>query len=357
MHISLIPAGGADTASSRIRVFSLQKALCSVGVNAEIGYSEQADIFFIQKKLTKEILNVAEQERKKGKLIIYDLDDSGEALEYWAPEYLLNKMFGIAHIITTDTDSRVDYIKQRYHLKNIYLLPDCVDYFPEKPIRQNQKNEQKLKVLWFGSYSNIKLFEKYVLTLCGMKNVQVVVITNAASIAEMRRKYPLVNCAAWTEHDFIFNLQSCDISCLMHDDSEINSLKSNNRMITSIIWGVPAVVSKTIEYSKTAYESKISEFIFSTEDELIFVVEKLRSKEARSQYLGLCQEIIWEKYSPQAVAKRFLKIVTEYPNSRTSEKIENNFNYFKYIFRISTIRVFFGKYAPNILKDIYKLLQ
>ena len=68
----------------------------------------------------------------------------------------------------------------------------------------------------------------------------------------------------------------------MHDGSEWDRAKSNNRMITSIAWGVPAVVSCTPEFERTAIEAKVPYAIFAGKTDLPATIERLRPPEVRS---------------------------------------------------------------------------
>lgn len=106
LRVSLIPAAGASTASSRIRVFQLEKALSNLGVICEYGFSSAADVLFIQKRVTEEILTQVQAEKSKGKRVIYDVDDLGEALWYWASRPLFEHMLNLADHVTVSTEEQ-----------------------------------------------------------------------------------------------------------------------------------------------------------------------------------------------------------------------------------------------------------
>lgn len=309
MKISLIPAGDVATASSRIRVYSLQKELLKKGINASIGLQPNSDVIFVQKKLNPELIAKIKKEKKPNNLIIYDIDDSGPALDYWAKPELVKEMFGFADLVTTDTPSRLEFLNNQNLNLKVELIPDCADYFPEKPLPLNEIGDNRLRVLWFGSFSNIELFRPYITTLCNMPELDLVVITNQNSLAEIKADYPKIVTLPWSEDNFIQDLRSCHLTCLMHDNSGINSMKSNNKMIASIIWGVPAVVSKTTEYERTAKGAGIEYCLFNNQKEMVEIIENLRPTDKRREYLNSSQKIIWEKYSPEAVAKIFLNII------------------------------------------------
>ena len=79
--------------------------------------------------------------------------------------------------------------------------------------------------------------------------------------------------------------------------------------ITSITWGVPAVVSRTPQYVKTAIEAKIEDAVFSNGKELLKAVQRLGSSAERQKYLRIAQPAIWNIYSPETITDRFLEII------------------------------------------------
>jgi len=80
-------------------------------------------------------------------------------------------------------------------------------------------------------------------------------------------------------------------------------------MTTSIVWGVPAIVSRTPEYERTARQAKVEYAVFDGPDDLDSVVDRLRSDAARSSYLTVAQPRIWSLYAPRVVARSFLGLV------------------------------------------------
>jgi hypothetical protein len=339
MTISFLPAGTEDTASSRIRVYSLKRVLDSVGVPAVIGYAEDSEIVIVQKKLTAQILPIIRRAKSNGSLIIYDVDDSSAALDYWAPGHLLAEMFGLAHIIITDTDARRDAILQQYRpISPVLVMPDAVDYYPVAPARPAMPPGEYLRIMWFGSISNISLFERYAHVLVNIPHATVVVVLNAESINEYARKFPQIEFLPWSRENFLEILQTCHITFLMHDGTDIDRMKSNNKMITSINWGVPSVVSNTPEYAKTATECSVDYAIFDNEIQIKNCIEFLRCQDQRLKYLTSAQPKVWEKYSPSKVTLTFLKIISEYIKEkphlkrkelivRQSEVVTNDRNY------------------------------
>jgi hypothetical protein len=102
-----------------------------------------------------------------------------------------------------------------------------------------------------------------------------------------------------------------DLVCLSHYGRKEDARKSNHKMITSISYGVPAIVSNTPEYARTAHEIGASDSIFSDDKTLLDCVETYRPKQKRDEYLKMAQPIIWNKYSLEVCAKHFLDVIFE----------------------------------------------
>lgn len=319
LRFAFLSAGGMETASSRIRVYALQRALAASGVDAKLGFHLGANVFFFQKRITRRHLFQARIARMLGRVIIYDVDDLGGALRYWVSEKNFRKMLRIAHVVTTCSANQFDFIRQRYLVKNGGIIPNTVDYFPSDPVRLEPRDTGCLKIVWFGNSSNFNLFEKYVDALLGMQNTELFAIVNEMDVQQFRKRYSKINFLPWAVEKFVPMLQQYDLAVLMHDGTPEDYAKGNNRMITAITLGVPAVVSRTPEYERTARESGIEYALFSNDDELVMAVERLRRADARKKYLDIAQPKIWERYSPDRVAKQLLHIAAQAYASLKSE--------------------------------------
>ncbi len=308
MRICFLPAAGAETAGARIRAFALARAVAELGHEVRIGPWPEAEVVVVQKRLDRAVLRLVQGMRKQGAAVIYDVDDSGPALAFWAAPRLFRRMVRWADLITTDTTGHRERLTGSVGGTEIVIVPDLIDYAPTEPRRLLQCEEAELRVLWFGSFSNIALFARHAATLLAMRDVRLVVITSLASCAQIAERFPGIDFLPWSVDSFTSQLATCHLSCLMHDGSEDDQAKSNNRMITSICWGVPAVVTATRDYLRTAMECRIESAVFADPDELVAAITGLRSAAARRAYLANAQDEVWRRYAPQTVARTFLAV-------------------------------------------------
>jgi glycosyltransferase involved in cell wall biosynthesis len=309
---SFIPVDTEDTASSRIRVYTLNRSLESLGASTSLEYNTAADVLFIQTGVTEEKLEMAREAKARGRMVIYDVDDLGSALWYWVPQELFHKMVELADIVTTDTEPRRERLIKDYGVPQVKVLPDAIDYYPFGPVRLPFVESKPLRVVWFGALPNMEHFEPYIAVLSEMRDVQVVAIVMSMGLKHFQKWYPAIEFLPWSRSTFVSSLQSCQIACLVHGASVEDMTKSNNRFITSVSWGVPVIASRTPEYERTAREAGVVESLFDDGDELVTRVGALRSPNARQSYIDKAQPYVWQRYSPAAVAERFLDIVARY---------------------------------------------
>jgi len=306
---SLIPVETEDTASSRIRVYTLKRSLESLGMSVSLSYTMEADVLFIQTGLTEEKIDMAREAKARGCIIIYDVDDLGSSLWHWVPQRLFYKMVELADIVTTDTEPRRERLIADHGIPRVEVVPDAIDYYPSGPVKLPIVDSSPLRVVWFGGLWNMEQFEPYIGVLSEMRDVQIVCIVMSEALKHFQEWYPAIEFLPWSRSTFVSSLQSCQISCLVHGDSPEARAKSNNKFITSVNWGVPVVASRTPEYERTAREAGVAETLFTNSDELVKRVEALRSPNARQAYMDKAQPYVWQHYAPTVVAKQFLDII------------------------------------------------
>jgi len=310
LHFSFFPAGRMDTASSRIRVYTFQKILAKHGIPSVLGYSLKANVFFFQKKVSLQNIWLARMAKAMGKIVIYDVDDSGEDLWAWVPKKNFQQMAGIADAVTVCSESQLKILTQEGQIeKKGVIIPNAVDYFPEAPVKRKQIKHEKFKLVWFGNGRNFGLFEKYLKALHQIPDAEIYVVVSNRFIQDFSARNPLVKFLPWNVDNFISVLQQFDIACLMHDGDIYDMAKGNNKMISAITWGVPAVVSRTPEYERTAKEAGIEDALFSNDKELAEAIERLREPAAREKYLEKAQGPVWKLYAPEVIAGQFVDLV------------------------------------------------
>ena len=312
LHFSLFPAGDVQTASSRIRIYTLRGALEKRGIRVTMGYSLKANVLFIQKKVTLKNIWQARLAKAMGCVIIYDVDDLGEALWYWVSKRNFQEMLSIAHVVTVCSFKQLEFLLSEYKIEGKgAVIANAIDYFPLAPVKLKQRERDRLRIVWFGNKRNFSLLEKYLNVLLQIPHSEIYAIVREKDIPKLSGQHPSVHFLPWRLDNFVSVLQNCDLACLMHDGNVYDMAKGNNKMISAITWGVPAVVSRTPEYERTAREAGIEYAVFSDEVDLPAVIERLSTPAARERYLHTAQPAIWSRYSPDVITSQYIDLAAK----------------------------------------------
>ena len=276
----LYPEGGA---SSRLRVWSIHKELLRRGYDSSIGFDKDADILVLQKHhhFSDNVMCF------RGK-IIYDGDDR----EVWDT---IPRIIDFVDAVTTDTEGHRQEIlggltEDKYSM--VHVLPDTIDYYPKHPLWPSDGG-----VCWFGFYGNLPAAEPHLKELSKVTSVRL--ITNG-----VEREW--AETVRWSLDNFIGILRGSKISLLSHSVGDQN--KSNNKMITSVTYGLPCIVSDTPEYSSLANEAGVEWSIVVSPDHVLEIYERLKTAWDRRKYLLKIQPLVWERYNIKTTTDRFLKL-------------------------------------------------
>lgn len=318
--MSVIPSASEAVASARIRAHGLAQSLAALGHEVRLTPWADADVLYVQKSVDFATLQFAHVARASGRTVLYDVDDLGSALWSFVTERNFYEMSLVASAITTDTEGHRQELLRTYRVPRVEVIPDVIDYSPIAPASMVLEDRPRLRVLWFGNASNIGLFVKYAGVLTGIEGVQLVAVSDGAVRDQLSPSHPEIEFTFWSRASFVNVLRSCDVSCLMHDGTALDRAKSNNKMITSIGWGLPAVVSDTQEYARTAQEAGVAEAVFGDGETLRACIERLRRVGAREEYLRRAQPEIWRRYAPKVIAEAFVDVCCRVAEGSAGER-------------------------------------
>jgi hypothetical protein len=301
-------------ASSRIRAYALHYVLCKnfyfknkcqsflYRYNRSINFKDKKDVLIIQNitSFNEEILEFIKQKNKT--LIIFDSCD----LIHQKPFF--KKIINYIDVITTNTIFNKNHIDNLNYNKPCYLLEDCIDYFPQKFYKPTSKDH---KLCWFG-YSKWIPNLKWVLDYLHNTKYQVNIITgrNVRKIKYIKN-YSNISVSSWDIKNFVKNLRKSNISYISHKKTGRFDMrcKSNNKMISTIIYGIPCLINNSRECEKLAKQFNLDFSIINNEQELERALDYLNFYENRKKYLKNIQPYIWEKYHPEIIVKKLWKII------------------------------------------------
>lgn len=313
MRWAFLPASGPAAASSRIRVYSFLRVARRIGVHAKLGYHEGAEALFVQKRVDDHRLQAVSRALGDGCTVVFDVDDLGPALGAWTSPELFTRMLGLADIVTVATPEQADLLARQHGFHGAIVYPNVVDYHPGAPSTPDRSIPstagEKLRVLWFGNAGNFHMFEKLIPALERVPDLQIGVCTDQGACATIARRYPSIVVEPWALTGFVDHLRTFHLCCLTHDGDDFDRAKSDHKMITAIVHGVPALVSRTPRYDATARTIGFPWTAFDDPGDLVVALERLRPQPARSSYLEKAQKVVWELHSPFRGVLRLTEIV------------------------------------------------
>lgn len=304
--IRILPAGGPEVASARLRALALARALAAAGADVAVGAGREAGFLLVQKRLGRETLAQAMEAAGRGVPVLWDADDTGPALDFWARPRRRERLLPFLAGVTTDTTGHAEQLAPLAGSRPLEVVPDMVDYDPPGPQPLADLPVRPLRILWFGSFSNIGLLERWLPAIARLPDIELVACTSAPPETGLWRRWPMLRHRPWSVDAFVGVLRSCHLSLLMHDGGPDDRGKSNNRQITSMCWGVPAIVSRTPAYADTAAACGAGETVCDGPEALAGIIEGLRSPAKRQHLLHLAQPEIWKRWSPATVARTAL---------------------------------------------------
>lgn len=333
-NLSLIAAATINSASSRLRCYGLARELVNLGYQATVSdeVSKFANVLLVQKKVSALILEQVKNFKKRGGVILYDIDDHGDLAlgSLKASEDIFSDFLACVDVVLVDTETRKETLLKdiRYSgIKNFWVIPDPIDYIEGLgSVFQYEKStsRDKLKGCWFGNAPNIIPAIPYLLACNNLDNSETLqVITNSEFVLSLQNNFPLFKVSAWTLNDFPSLLSSMDYCVLIHDSSLEGVQKSNNKMLASLARGVVPFVSRTPAYEATALDLGLPELIL---DSVVDLQNRLNTDVFRGIQRKImnseCQDKL-KRFSPANSANLFIKQLQKYMSVHASNGIND----------------------------------
>jgi hypothetical protein len=286
MRIVGIPTGKITGGSSRIRFWGFLNALPKGTTWQHYEKELDGDIFYVQKKSSDRVLELAAQARATGMSVVYDCDDGdGDRKKKDRDD---PAMFNLAHAITTDTEERATEFRKRTR-KPVYVVPDCIDY----GIKENEAVGVKKQVETIVTFGTHKVLEA-----CWDKLKHIPVFYHRVYITD--RRIPIFKnwvYKAWSLDNFVCRLKEAELCVLCHPTNRTGRMKSNNRLLVTMALGLPTLVSDTRAYRETVDQLELPDMLI--DDKINLCVADILPPEKRLQISEKCHQWVWECYAPE----------------------------------------------------------
>lgn len=195
--------------------------------------------------------------------------------------------------------------------KSVNILIDPIDFGLTDSRVLEVKPSSPLKVVWFGypeSYTkSMEMYAEILSQLHQQHEIEFHIISKNTTYGEFE---------GGVMHDyrpdtFLDLLCQFDVALLSHfpfDFSISTQWKSENKAVLAINRGLPVVASRTPAYTRLLEACGLDEFLFSTADELVEALYKLKDSNAMTYYLKSSQDFILNEYSIIKFKNNFIKI-------------------------------------------------
>ncbi len=317
VRIAFLPGGPIDFASSRLRCYGLAQELSRIGYATQIGIApgDAVDVLFVQKRIDEIILAAAKTVKNAGGLVIYDIDDYGDALAWFnVSEEVHSAFISQCDVICVDTDVRREVFAADPVYAGIphkWIVPDPIDYIgsQEQAVSERGTSDRSgdgLVCCWFGNATNIVAAAPYLEAASKSPNVDSVeIISNKDYLGRLGEMFPRYRVEAWKLETFPQRLRQADFCLLVHDSNLEGAQKSNNKMLASLALGVIPFLSRTPAYENTALVMGLEALLLDSPDDLPLKLAPESMRAAKEAISGKqCQSEL-AKFMPARIASAF----------------------------------------------------
>lgn len=196
--------------------------------------------------------------------------------------------------------------------KPVVFLPDGVDYGLSQALPPSPADGP---LVWFGNPGRgnfnsarwmidaaLDDFGRQVKLISRVRSFRHVALTSDPAY----ERYVTI-CTNWAFDSFRDELRGCSIALLSHAENE--PTKSPNRLVTSIMNGVPAVASGSESYNKLLREAGLSWAIVDNKATLKAALDRLSDELERKTYLEAAAAVIADDVGDYALRRRYESLV------------------------------------------------
>ena len=113
----------------------------------------------------------------------------------------------------------------------------------------------------------------------------------------------------WCYDSFVSTLRTASFSVITVDPAQTH--KSENRLVSSVMNGVPALVSGHAPGAISLNNNGMDFAVFDNMEEFSFAITKIQMKEIRVDYLERMQKYFEREVGERAIAIQYLKVIDE----------------------------------------------
>ncbi|AYG68750.1 MULTISPECIES: glycosyltransferase family 2 protein [unclassified Rhizobium] len=226
----------------------------------------------------------------------------------------MRKFYKIVNVFVVPTVEMRD-VMACFTQTDVVVMADPIDFCFDRSFVKKHVAKKPLDVMWFGFRESFEksmreyspLLEHY----HSIRRIRYHIITNTADFSGPSDAI----LHEYRAESFSKMLPMFDVCVLSHtpNDFQISTyIKSENKAVLAINRGVPVVASKTPSYSRLLGSLNLSNYLYTTRDELEAALFELECPVRRNEYLSQSQKAVLQEFSPQSVAEEWSKLVARY---------------------------------------------
>ena len=251
-----------------------------------------------------DFIKVLEQRSKNAVVMLLMADFYPSSLEYFQ---LWEKY---VDVFLVPTPEMRDFVKI-FTKKSVNVLIDPIDFGLIDSRLAKVKPSSPLKVVWFGyPESYAKSMEVYAGALANLHRLDEIEF-HIVSKNDQYGKFDGGIMHEYCPDTFLELLGQFDVAVLSHfpfDFSISTQWKSENKAVLAINRGLPVIASRTPAYERLLGSCGLTDYLFSTADELVDAISRLKNPKTIRDYLSLSQNFVLEEYSIAKLSNDFKKI-------------------------------------------------
>jgi hypothetical protein len=299
-----------DEPITRMKIEALKKNLGDKFIFSELNVTSKSSVILINSLLQQPLSdegfrNLISEKRSSAITMLFIADFYKQAvslLKDWSQyiDIFLVPTIEMKNIVQVHTSSKVE------------ALVDPID-FNLQSYKTKKMSNSPIKVCWFGFPESYKKsmteFETSIVEMNITGEIDYHIISKNDSYGKSTKGFGTIH--EYRQETFLELLENFDVCVLSHHplDFDINTyIKSENKAVLAINCGLPVVASSTPAYSRLLNQCGLSEFLFSSTEELKVAIKKMQSLEIRENYLKKSQSIILNTYSGAKMAEQWMKI-------------------------------------------------
>jgi hypothetical protein len=327
-QIGRSPVSGNPTAagaSARLRAILPASAMIEHGTEASIislytprvdGYSTLMDLFdlyVVSKVFNRHSLDIVEELVRSRKNVIFDFCDNyfeQSDLNEYSSEY--RRMLELAEFCIVNTHAMGSLLRRIKPSLIVAVVQDCFESRP-LPIR-NIPQDGLVRCLAFGNRLVCKHLTPWLerlsqsnlrrsLAVEVLTQVDAEILTWIQRTRQQMQNNVTVSITNWTEYQLENSFLRSDLVLIPSEHGTFYSTKSLNRLLESVVSGLPVIAYPVPSYMEFRQEILLTEEPEQALEELLLNPERARAKASRAQ------DLILSRYNTRKIGFKWHKVL------------------------------------------------